>query len=80
MKDSSPVDALIDLIFRCRLRRRIPFLMGIGAGVFASRQCNVELIPQRWSAGRGDSGWTGVLANKDQIGNDRKRPGKQKAP
>ena len=37
--------------------------MGIGAGVFARRQCNVELIAQRWPAGRGDSAWTGVFAD-----------------
>ena len=58
----SPIDALIDLIVRCRLCRQIP----IGLNVHPLIRLRITtVIPQRWPARRGYVWWLGV--NPDVI-------------
>lgn len=49
--NQSPTDALIDLIVRCRLRRQIPVCWLDLRPVIHLR---ITVIPQRWSACRGN--------------------------
>ena len=71
----SPVDALIDLVVGCRLRRQIPVCWLDLCPVIHLR---IAVIPQRWPARRGYVRWLGVnpdvikdLPDLHALGNER---------
>ena len=57
--NQSPVDALIDLIVWCGLRRHIPVWLGLYPVILL----HTTVVPQRGPACRGDARWFGLHTN-----------------
>ncbi|MEI8324607.1 MAG: hypothetical protein WCH44_04445 [Betaproteobacteria bacterium] len=58
--NQSRIDALIDLLVRCRLRRQIRIWLDLRT---VSHLRIATVIPQRWSARRGHARWLGLCTH-----------------